>query len=47
MEKYEDEHYPVDQRSLSPIEFPALLIQESGIILSYSAVIEGSILCES
>lgn len=31
MEKYEDEHYPIDRPALSPIEFLALLIRESGM----------------
>jgi HTH-type transcriptional regulator / antitoxin HigA len=31
MEKYEDEHYPLDQPTLSPIELLKLLVQESGM----------------
>lgn len=31
MEKYEEEHNPIDRAALSPIEFLALLIRESGM----------------
>ncbi len=31
MEKYEDEHYPLDRPVLSPVEFVALLARESGM----------------
>ncbi|MDR3568723.1 MAG: hypothetical protein P4L43_11915 [Syntrophobacteraceae bacterium] len=31
MEKYEEEHYPIGQLNLSPVEFLKILVQESGM----------------
>lgn len=31
IEKYENEHYAIDRPSVTPLEFPALLLKESGM----------------